>query len=115
MIAEPVPSRRVRFISIHADHDVAVPEDLYDGGHADGGKVERIHGFQLLPCFESPRWLPVLWEHVRGGVSIQVRLHQTPCDTGIQGIALKKSNIYLASYSPVDAIWCPTFLAHPTG
>ena len=54
MIAEPLPSCRVRFISIHADHDVTVPEDLYDGGHADGGKVERIHGFQLLPCFESP-------------------------------------------------------------
>ena len=47
VVAEPVPARRIRLVPVDPDHDVAEPEDLHDGGHADGGKVQWIHRLQF--------------------------------------------------------------------
>lgn len=47
VVAEPVGARRVRFVGVDPDHDVAVTEDAHDRGDADGREVERIYRLEL--------------------------------------------------------------------
>ena len=83
MIAEPVTSGGVSLVSIHPDHDVSMSENLHDGGHTDGGEVERIHGLQLHPGLELSRRLSVLWEHVRRGVCPEIGLQHASVVIGL--------------------------------
>lgn len=96
VITEPVCAGRVRFVRVDPDHDVAASEDAHHRRHADGGKVQRIDGFQFHADTES-----------RSGTVVR---------TDLDGIEEFLRRVVLVEYVVVHSLqivhWCHKMMTH---